>query len=203
MSDLRELLLSTAARAAAYRERVNDLPVFPTIDLDAMRTALGSIRDEPTPADVVIEELAAIVEPALVASTGPRYFGFVIGGSLDAATAADFLTTGWDQNAFNTISSPGAALVEDVAGTWLKDLLGLPSAASFGFATGGQGANTIALAAARHHVLAQADWDVERDGLLGGPRVRVIANEERHATIDMSLRLLGLGASSLESVAAD
>ena len=203
MSDLRELLLSTAARAADYRERVNDLPVFPTIDLDAVRAALGSMCDESTPADVVIEELATIVEPALVASTGPRYFGFVIGGSLDAATAADFLTSGWDQNAFNTISSPGAALVEDVAGTWLKDLLGLPSTASFGFATGGQGANTVALAAARHHVLGQADWDVERDGLLGGPRVRVIANEERHATIDMSLRLLGLGASSLEPVATN
>jgi glutamate/tyrosine decarboxylase-like PLP-dependent enzyme len=203
MPDLRELFMSTAARAADYRERVGGLPVFPTADLEALRAALGSMRDEPTPANIVIEELASIVEPALVASTGPRYFGFVIGGALDAASAADMLTTGWDQNAFNTISSPGAALVEDVAGTWLKELLGLPSAASFGFATGGQGANTISLAAARHHVLAKADWDVEQDGLLGAPRVRVIANGERHATIDMTLRLLGLGAGSLEPVATD
>src|ERR1019366_6457956 len=203
MSELRELLISTAARAADYRERVADQPVYPTFDLGAVRAALGSMRDEPAPAAVVVEELANVIEPALVASTGPRYFGFVIGGALDAATAADFLTTGWDQNAFNTSSSPGASLVEDVAGAWLKDLLGLPSTASFGFATGGQGANTISLAAARHHVLARADWDVEQNGLLGGPRVRGIANDERPATIDMSLRLLGLGAGSLEPVATD
>src|ERR1019366_4134194 len=183
MSNQRELFLSTAARVADYRAKVADLTAFPTADLGAVRTALGSMRDGPTPAEVVIEELATIVEPALVSSTGPRYFGFVIGGALDAARAGDIVTDGWDQNAFKAITSPGAALVEDVAGAWLKDLLGLPSTASFGFATGGQGANTISLAAARHHVLAQADWDVERDGLLGGPRVRVIANEERHATI--------------------
>jgi glutamate/tyrosine decarboxylase-like PLP-dependent enzyme len=203
MKDLRELLLSSAARAANYREEVADRLVFPDVDIDVVRAALGSMRDEPMAADVVIEELASIVEPALVASTGPRYFGFVIGGSLDAAVAADLLTTGWDQNAFNTITSPGAAVVEDVAGTWLKDLLGLPSSASFGFATGGQGANTISLAAARHHVLEEVGWDVERDGLAAGPRVRVIANDERHVTVDMSLRLLGFGAGNLEPVSTD
>jgi len=127
----------------------------------------------------------------------------VIGGSLDAAVAADLLTTGWDQNAFNSITSPGAAMVEDVAGGWLKDLLGLPSSASFGFATGGQGANTISLAAARHHVLEEVGWDVERDGLAGGPPVRIIANNERHVTVDMSLRLLGFGAGTLEPVSTD
>ena len=203
MSNLRELLISTAQRVAQYREQVSDQPVFPTVDLGALRAALGPMRDGPTATDVVISELANIVEPALVASTGSRYFGFVIGGALDAATAADVLTTGWDQNAFNTITSPGAAVVEDVAGTWLKELLGLPSSASFGFVTGGQGANTVALAAARHHVLANAGWDVERDGLVGGPRVRVVATGERHATIDMALRLLGFGAGMLEPVATD
>jgi len=203
MKDLRELLRSSAARIANYREEVSDRFVFPDVDVDAMRAAFGSMRDEPMTADVVIDELATIVEPALVASSGPRYFGFVIGGSLDAAVAADLLTTGWDQNAFNAITSPGAAVVEDVAGAWLKDLLGLPSSASFGFATGGQGANTIALAAARHHVLENVGWDVERDGLAGGPHVRVIANGERHVTVDMSLRLLGFGAGTLEPVATD
>ena len=94
-------------------------------------------------------------------------------------------------------------MVEDVAGGWLKELLGLPAAASFGFVTGAQGANTVALAAARHHVLAEAGWDVEQRGLLGGPRVRVVANGERHATIDRALRLLGLGAGVLEPVATD
>jgi glutamate/tyrosine decarboxylase-like PLP-dependent enzyme len=203
MKNLRELLLSSAARAATYREEVSDKLVFPEVNLDTMRVELGSMRDEPVAADVVIEDLANIVEPALVASTGPRYFGYVIGGSLDAAVAADLLTTGWDQNAFNTFTSPGAAVVEEVAGTWLKDLLGLPSNASFGFATGGQGANTISLAAARHHVLEKVNWDVERDGLTGSPRVRVIANDERHSTVDMSLRLLGMGAGTLEPVTTD
>ena len=119
------------------------------------------------------------------------------------ATAADILTSGWDQPAFNAVTSPAAAVVEDITGGWLKDLLGLPAGASFGFVTGGQGANTVALAAARHQVLAQAGWDVEQHGLLGGPRVRVVANGERHATIDRALRLLGLGTGSLEPVTTD
>jgi glutamate/tyrosine decarboxylase-like PLP-dependent enzyme len=120
---------------------------------------------------------------------------------LDAATAADFLTVGWDQPAFNGVTSPGAAVVEDVAGTWLKELLGLPAGASFGFVTGGQAANTVALAAARHHVLQAAGWDVEQRGRRGTPAIRVFANGERHATIDRSLRLLGLGVDALEPVA--
>src|SRR5215207_7765691 len=145
----------------------------------------------------VIDELTTAIEPCLVASAGPRYFGFVTGGSLDAATAADLLAVGWDQNAFNLVSSPAAALVEEVAGAWLKDVLGLPAPASVGFATGGQGANTVGLAAGRHAVLAQAGWDVERDGLIGAPPVQVLGSEERHATIDRSLRLLGLGTAAI------
>ena len=201
MADLRDLLMTTAARAADYRERVVDQPVFPAVDEAAVRTELGALPDGPTPAADVVRELADTVEPRLVATTGGRYFGFVIGGALDAATAADVLTTTWDQPAFNALTSPVAAIVEDVAGGWLKDLLGLPETASVGFGTGGQAANTVSLAAARHHVLAQAGWDVGQNGLAGGPRVRVVANGERHATIDRSLRLLGLGAGSLEPVA--
>jgi glutamate/tyrosine decarboxylase-like PLP-dependent enzyme len=204
MTDERDVLLRAAARAADYRKTVADRPVFPNgVDLGALRAAVGTLPHDPTPPEQVIEELANAVEPALVATTGPRYFGFVVGGALPGATAADILTTAWDQPAFNPFTSPGAAIVEDVAGTWLKELLGLPAGASFGFVTGGQGANTVALAAARHHVLAQADWDVERDGLLGGPAIRVVANEERHATIDRTLRLLGIGAGAVEPVAAD
>ena len=204
MTSLRDLLLHAATRAADYREQAPDGPVFPTdVDLEKLRAALGSLGEEPTAAATVVDELADLVEPALVATTGPRYFGFVVGGALDAATAADVLTTGWDQIAFNASSSPGAAVVEDVAGGWLKDLLGLPAGASFGFVTGGQGANTVALAAARHHVLAGAGWDVEERGLSGGPSVRVVATAERHATIDRALRLLGLGAGVLEPVATD
>jgi glutamate/tyrosine decarboxylase-like PLP-dependent enzyme len=204
MASLRDLLTDAATRAADHREQVAERPVFPSeIDLDALRNSLGSMDDRSTPAAVVISELADAVEPALVSTTGPRYFGFVVGGALDAPTAADILTSGWDQPAFNAVTSPAAAVVEDIAGSWLRELLGLPSGASFGFVTGGQGANTVALAAARHQVLAQAGWDVEQHGLLGGPPVRVVANGERHATIDRALRLLGLGAAALEPVATD
>jgi glutamate/tyrosine decarboxylase-like PLP-dependent enzyme len=204
MDSLLELLTNAAARAAGHRAKVAAQPVFPSdADLVALRSALGSLPDGPTPPEVVIDELVGAVEPALVATTGPRYFGFVVGGALDAATAADMLTVGWDQPAFNAATSPGAAVVEDIAGGWLKDLLGLPIGASFGFTTGGQGANTVSLAAARHHVLAAAGWDVERQGLSGAPRLRVVANRERHATIDRALRLLGLGTEVLEPVATD
>ena len=204
MASLRDLLLQSAARAADHRHRAPHLPVVPVaVDVGHVRSALGSLRDEPTPADIAVAELADAVEPALVTSSGPRYFGFVVGGALDAATAADVLTTGWDQVAFNAVTSPAAAVVEDVAGEWLKDLLGLPAGSSFGFVTGGQAANTVALGAARHHVLAEAGWDVEQRGLLGGPGVRVVASGERHATIDRSLRLLGLGAGVIEAVATD
>jgi glutamate/tyrosine decarboxylase-like PLP-dependent enzyme len=202
VSDLNYLLSHVAGRAARYRAGVDDHPVFPAaLDLGAVRAALGTLPDGPTPAATVVDRLADAVEPALVATTGSRYFGFVVGGALDAATAADVLTAAWDQPAFNAVTSPGAAVAEDVAGEWLKEVLGLPANASFGFVTGGQGANTVCLATARHHVLAEAGWDVERRGLQGGPAIRVVANAERHATIDRSLRLLGLGADALEEVA--
>ena len=204
MADLRDLLRYAADRAADYRDRVGEAPVYPyDVDLDKLRDALGPLPDRPIPADQVVAELADLVEPALVGTAGPRYFGFVVGGSLDAAVAADVLTTGWDNFAFNAVSSPGAAVVEEVTGDWLKQLLGLPSTASYGFGTGGQSANTIGLAAARHQVLRAAGWDVEQDGLMGAPRIRVLANAERHATVDRSLRLLGLGAGALEPVATD
>ena len=204
MNDLRHLLHRSAERAADHRESVAERPVFPHhVDAEVLRAAFGALRDGPTAAAAVVDELVEVVEPALVATTGPRYFGFVTGGALDAATAVEVLTTGWDQIAFNGVTSPAAAAVEEVAGVWLKDLLGLPAGASFGFVTGGQAANTVCLAAARHHVLAAAGWDVEQDGLHGAPPVRVVANGERHATIDRALRLLGLGAGAVQPVATD
>ncbi|WP_369135662.1 aspartate aminotransferase family protein [Modestobacter sp. I12A-02662] len=204
MADLHALLADAAARAADHRASVADRPVVPApTAADAVRAALGSLRDEPTEPVAVVEELCRAVEPGLVATTGPRYFGFVVGGALDAATAADMLAVGWDQPAFNPVTSPAAAVVEDVAGGWLAELLGLPATVSVGFGTGAQGANTVCLAAARHRVLADAGWDVERDGLAGAPRIRVVAGEERHVTIDRSLRLLGLGAAAVQPVPAD
>jgi glutamate/tyrosine decarboxylase-like PLP-dependent enzyme len=204
MSSLRDLLVHAAEHAASHRQDAADRPVAPAaVSVADVCAALGDLPDEPTPADRVIEELVGAVEPALVATAGPRYFGFVVGGALDAASAADVLAVGWDQPAFNATTSPAAAAVEQVAGRWLLDVLGLPPTASFGFVTGGQGANTVALAAARHHVLQAAGWDVERHGLCGAPAIRVVANAERHVTIDRSLRLLGLGTDLIEPVATD
>jgi len=198
---VRELLRRTADHIADYREGLAEARVFPSTSVGELRQALGGpLPERGTPAAEVVETLATAVPPGLVASAGPRYFGFVTGGSLPAATAADLLVTGWDQLAFNPVSSPASAVVEEVAGGWLKEVLGLPASASVGFVTGGQGANTVALAAARHHVLAQAGWDVEGNGLIGAPRVRVVVGAERHATIDRSLRLLGLGSAVVEEV---
>lgn len=173
----------------------------PSVDPARLLAAIGGpLPSEGIDPEAVIDQLVAAVGPALVATAGPRYFGFVIGGALDAATCADLLTTGWDQVAFNPSTSPAASIVEDVVGDWLKEALGLPPHASFGLVTGAQGANTVALAAARHRVLARAGWDVEERGLMGAPRMRVVASEERHATIDRSLRLLGIGTGTVEPV---
>jgi glutamate/tyrosine decarboxylase-like PLP-dependent enzyme len=204
MSNLKELLTSTADRVVDYRGSLAERRVAPVADLERLRAELGG----PLPADgadagTVLDELAAGVEPALMSSAGPRFFGFVVGGSLGAAVGADILTTGWDQLAFNGASSPAAALVEEIVGAWLKESLGLPDDASFGIVTGTQAGNTVGLAAARYRVLERAGWDVERDGLHGAPGIRVIAGEERHATIDRSLRLLGLGVGSMEAVRSD
>ena len=151
----------------------------------------------------MLSELLSAAGPGLVATAGPRFFGFVTGGALPAASAADVLAVGWDQNALNPVLSPAALAAEDCAAEWLKDLLGLPPTASTGFVTGGQAANTVGLAAARHAQLAAAGWDVEQDGVGGAPHVRVVVGDERHATIDRAVRLLGLGTSSLETVATD
>ena len=202
--DLSSLLVRTAAHMAEYRAAAAEAPVFPRLDLDDVRAAIGGrVPEESLPASDVIDQLIAGVEPAVVATTGPRYFGFVIGGALSAPTAAELLVAAWDQPAYNHLSSPSSAVVEEVVGQWLTDLLGLPTGVSVGFVTGAQGANTVCLAAARHKVLATAGWDVERDGLMGAPSIRVVANGERHATIDRSLRLLGLGASVIEPVETD
>lgn len=202
MVELRGALADAAGRIAEYREHLLRAKVTPIADRREVRLALGELRDGPAPVDDVIAELVEAASPGLMASAGPRYFGFVTGGSLDAALVADVLATGWDQCAFNEALSPAAIAVEDVAGTWLKDILGLPSTASVGFVTGAQGANTVGLAAARWSVLHRHGWDVGRDGLAGAPRVRVVVGAERHATIDRAVRLLGLGERSLEVVPA-
>jgi glutamate/tyrosine decarboxylase-like PLP-dependent enzyme len=202
--DLPDALRRTAERVADYRSRVGERPVAPPVDAADLRATLGGpLPERGADPDAVIDQLVEAVDPALTASVGPRYFGFVVGGALESATRADMLVTGWDQMAFNAVSSPAAAIAEEVAGGWLKEVLGLPAGASFGFVTGAQGANTVGLAAARHRVLARAGWDVEARGLAGFPGVRVLVGAERHATIDRSLRLLGIGADAVEQVPAN
>jgi glutamate/tyrosine decarboxylase-like PLP-dependent enzyme len=192
---LRELLAFTAELAADFQETLPDRPVLPQVSVDELREALVlPLPDGPTAARTVIAELVAAAERGVVAEPGGRYFGFVIGGSVPAALAADWLTTSWDQNAGIYVAGPSAAVVEEAAGAWLRELLALPAGTSVGFVTGGQMANFTALAAARHHVLARAGWDVEAQGLNGAPRVRVVVGTKRHGTIDRALRMLGLGA---------
>ncbi|MEX2587375.1 MAG: pyridoxal-dependent decarboxylase [Actinomycetota bacterium] len=203
MPDLSDLLQWTARRIAAYRQGLGDRVVAPAVDPGQLRERLGGpLPETGTEPSEVLEILAGAIEPALVAGAGPRYYGFVVGGALDAALGADMLTSGWDQVAFNFTTSPPAAVVEEVAGEWLKQALGLPPGASFGLVTGGQGANTAGLAAARHQMLAKVGWDVEKQGLMGAPAIRVVASEERHATIDRALQLLGMGTDAVQPVAA-
>jgi glutamate/tyrosine decarboxylase-like PLP-dependent enzyme len=203
-AELTELFSKVAALATSYRASLPERPVGAVeLDLDHLRKSLGELGDGPMPPSEVLDELVAALEPGTVASAGPRYFGFVVGGALEAAAAADMLTTTWDQPNYNAMSSPAASAVEDVAGAWLLELLGLPATSSFGFVTGGQAANTVCLAAARHEVLAKSGWDVETRGLLGGPVLRVVATAERHGTIDRALRLLGIGDGVLEGVETD
>jgi len=195
MEDLRELFELTAAIAADFYETLPDRPVYPRATVAELHAALsGPLPEHGLPARTVIAELAAAADPGIVAEASGRYFGFVIGGAVPASIAADWLTSTWDQNAGIFVGGPSASVVEQAAGAWLIELLGLPQHASFGFVTGAQMANFTALAAARHHVLAHAGWDVERDGLQGAPKIRVVVGAKRHGTIDRALRMLGLGA---------
>jgi len=194
------------ALATDYLRGVADRPVAGAVDASAMRVALGG--SEPLPAAgedpwAVVQALAEAADPGLVATAGPRYFGFVIGGALPAALGADWLATAWDQNAAMYVMSPAAAIVEDVVGGWLVDLLGLPAGSSVGFTTGATMANFTALAAARHRVLADVGWDVEAQGLFGAPEITVVIGGEAHATIAAALQLLGLGRDRVLRVAAD
>src|SRR3954451_2845200 len=188
--------------AAAYVDSLDERPVFPQVEPEELRAALGGpLPEEPLPDEQVVEELAHAAEPGLVAMGSGRYFGFVIGGALPAALAADWLTSAWDQNAGLYVGGPSASVVEKGVREWVVELLGLPPDSSIGFVTGTQMAHVTGLAAARWHVLDAAGWDVGANGLTGGPPVRVIVGEQRHVTVDRALRLLGLGAPTV--VAAD
>jgi glutamate/tyrosine decarboxylase-like PLP-dependent enzyme len=162
-----------------------------------------AVLSDPVPPLNVLASLARLIDEGSVATSGPRYFGFVTGGSYPVAIAADWLVSVWDQNAGLHALSPAMARLEDVTADWLLELLGLPGGASVGFVTGATMANVTCLAAARHEVLRRAGWDVEADGLQGAPTLNVIVGAGAHASIDTAARLLGFGTSNLVRVAAD
>ena len=197
-------LARVLALSQAYLSSIAERPVWATATLPGLRRSLGGpLPVDPRPMVDVIEQLAAAVGPGLVATAGPRYFGFVTGGSVPASVAADWLATAWDQNAGLFVMSPAASVVEEVAGGWLRELLGLPAGASIGFVTGCHMANVTALAAARHELLRRAGWNVEGDGLQPAPRITVIVGDEAHVSVIGALRLLGFGSRQLTRIPVD
>jgi glutamate/tyrosine decarboxylase-like PLP-dependent enzyme len=202
MTDRYTALDNAARHAARWLDSLATRPV------PARATALEVVKElgtelpaGPTPASDVIDLLASACDPGLTAMPSGRFYGMVIGGSHPAALAADWLVSAWDQNAVLRAVSPAHAAVEDVTSAWLLDLLGLPATSGVGFVTGATMSIFTCLAAARDAVLRRAGWDVCVDGLFGAPRVRVLVGAQRHDTVDLALRYLGLGAP--EPVRAD
>ena len=193
-----------AAYATDFLSRIDERSVAPKITHDEVRRALDRpLTDDGVDAETVVTELIDDAEDAVVGIAGSRYFGFVIGGSLPAALAADWITSTWDQNAGLFACGGPATVAEDVAGRWLVELLGLPRDASVAFTTGAMMASFTGVLAARHHVLAAAGWDVARRGLAGAPPIRVVVGRDRHATIDRALRFAGIGTDAIVAVDTD
>jgi glutamate/tyrosine decarboxylase-like PLP-dependent enzyme len=199
----RHLALDHAARHTdRWLDSLASRPVPAQASVPEIIAALGSeLPAGPTPPEEVIDLLATACDPGLTAMPSGRFYGFVIGGTHPAALAADWLVSAWDQNAVLRAVSPAHAAVEDVTSGWLLDLLGLPATSGVGFVTGATMSNFTCLAAARDAVLRRVGWDVAEHGLSGSPRVRVLVGAERHDTVDLALRYLGLGAP--EPVRAD
>jgi glutamate/tyrosine decarboxylase-like PLP-dependent enzyme len=190
--------------ARRYLAEVPDRPVREPASVEELRASLD--RNLPEAGEdpaAVVEALADAAEPGLIALNSPRYFGFVIGGTLPAALGADWLAGAWDQIASLYVCGPSASVAEEVAGRWVLELLGLPESAAFGLTTGGTMANFAGIAAGRHDVLERAGWDVEGQGLNGAPEVRVLVGEHAHATIFVALRMLGLGAERAIRIRTD
>ncbi len=191
-----------SAHARRWLAELPDRPVPPRATADDLAQVLGGdLPDQGADPAEVVDMLASGVEPGLMAMPSGRFFGWVIGGTLPAALGADWLTSAWDQNAGMRYATPGVVAAEEAAARWLLDLLGLPDGAALGFTTGATAANFTGLAAGRQRVVGEAGWDLDRLGLAGGPRVNVLAGAERHDSIDLALRYLGLGAPT--TVATD
>lgn len=182
----------------AWLDSLQDGPVGPRVDISTLRANLGGpLPESGSPSEAVIDDLVAAVEGGLMRSPGPRFYAWVTGGTLETSLAADWLTSTWDQNAALPDHSPAAAIVEEVSGTWMKELLDLPREASFAFTTGCQMAHFTCLSAARHAVLQKEGWEVNSQGLFGAPPITVVVNSRRHTTIDRALRFLGFGLNAI------
>ena len=202
-SSLRVLSLAQQ-HAFSFLNNLDGAPVGATVDLHTLRERLNKpLADSGLPPERVITELVADVKGGLLGSAGGRFFGWVIGGSLPAALAADWLTATWDQNGALYATSPAAAVVEEVVGLWLKDLLRLPAHASFALVSGCQMAHATCLAAARHGLLAERSWDVEERGLYGAPPIRILTSAQRHGSFERAVRLLGLGRQQVVYLTSD
>ncbi len=199
-----DLMREAARRAVDYLDGLSTRPVAATGDAVAALSALdGPLPDAPAPPHDVLALLDRYGSPATTASAGPRYFGFVTGGTLPAAAAANWLAAAWDQNAFSFVSSPAATKIEEIALGWLRDVLGLPQDCGGAFVTGATMANFCGLAAARHRLLQDAGWDVEADGLFGAPEITVIVGDEAHTMLFKALGLIGFGRSRVVRVPVD
>ena len=198
-------VLSLAQQHAfSFLNNLNDAPVGATVDVQTLRQQLQKpLADSGLPPEQVITELVRDVDGGLLGSAGGRFFGWVIGGAVPAALAADWLTATWDQNGALYATSPAAAVVEEVAGAWLKDILRLPAHASFALVSGCQMAHATCLAAARHALLAERDWDVEQRGLYGAPPIRILTSSQRHGSFERAVRLLGLGRDQVVCLTSD
>lgn len=190
--------------ALDHLDHLDDRAVAATTGLAELRTRLDHpLGDQGADPVRVIDDLVVDTAGGILGSAGGRFFGWVTGGALPAALAADWLTSVWDQNAALYACGPAEAVIEEIAGRWLQDCLGIPATASFAFVPGCQMAHVTCLAAARHSLLARSGWDVERDGLNGAPAIRIVTSGERHGSIDRAARLLGLGQESIRLVPAD
>jgi glutamate/tyrosine decarboxylase-like PLP-dependent enzyme len=199
----RDPLQAAFTHALKHLDALDTCAVGPRATLETLRGRLHRpLQTEPMDPSRVVEELARDVEGGLAVTGSGRFFGWVIGGALPAALAADWLTGVWDQNAGIYQTSPAASVIEEVAGGWLKDILGLPAEASFALVTGCQMAHVTCLAAARHKVLEWVRWDVERRGLCGAPPIRILANEQCHGSVQRAVRLLGMGTDNIEYIPA-
>jgi glutamate/tyrosine decarboxylase-like PLP-dependent enzyme len=204
MDDRERALDAARLGASAFLTSLADRPVWPRADLDEMLDVFGGdLPDEGMDAAALVADLAARADPGLVAIPGGRFFGFVIGGSLPAALAADWLVSAWDQNSGSSSLTPATVALERVAGTWVCDLLGLPTTASVGFVTGAQMSNVTCLATAQHAVLRRAGWDLAARGLRGAPPLRLVVGEHRHGSIDRAARFVGIGTDELIVVPSD